>query len=103
MNNRTVRNLLGLSLLLWLGACLSGCGSKIEGKWIGAGNMVTIELKSGKATISDTQAGTTEAADYTVDGDKVTVKSKQGDIVLTYMQDGTLAGPFPLGSFKKAD
>ena len=32
----------------------------------------------------------------------ITIKSKQGDIVLTYMQDGTLSAPFPLGDFKKA-
>ena len=100
MNKRAFRLCL-IPGIIFLGA-LSGCGSKIDGKYVGAANMVTIEFSSGKATITDSMAGTTETADYTFDGDKVTIKSKQGDIALTKMQDGTLAAPFPLGSFKKA-
>ena len=82
-----------LTLIVGLAMCLGGCKPKFEGKYIGVGNMVSIEFKSGKATISDT-TGTAppEVADYTVDGDKITVKAKTGDIPFTLMQDGTLAG-----------
>ena len=101
MNKRASGTLLAAAILF---VCTfgAGCSSKIEGKYVGAANMVTIELKSGQATITDSGAGTTETAAYTVDGNTITIKSKQGDIVLTYMQDGTLSAPFPLGDFKKA-
>ncbi|HEX3355342.1 MAG TPA: hypothetical protein VHS31_00070 [Tepidisphaeraceae bacterium] len=101
MNHRTRTKILA-PIVLGLALCITGCGSKIDGKYIGAGNMVTIELKSGKATITDSSAGTTETDDYTVDGDKITIKAKQGDLLLTRMQDGTLSAPYPLGDFKKS-
>jgi len=102
MNNPTLRKIATFGAAVLMGICISGCGSKLDGKYIGAGNMVTIELNSGKATITDSAASTTETDDYIVDGDKITIKGKQGDIVLTKMQDGTLSAPFPLGDFKKS-
>lgn len=90
------------NIVVVLAVFLAGCHPKYEGKYVGAANMVTIELKSGKATVSDSSGGAPEVDDYTVNGDKITIKSKNGDIDLTIMQDGTLAAPFPIGSLKKA-
>jgi hypothetical protein len=61
--------------------------------------VASIEFSGGKATLSD-MTGHTETDDYTVEGNTVTVKSKNGDVKFTIMQDGSLEGM--LGTFKKA-
>jgi hypothetical protein len=95
------RRILPLSLIVAMAICLGGCKPKFEGKYVGAANMLTIEFKSGKATLTDGTAPP-EVDDYTIDGDKITVKAKSGDIPFTLMQDGTIVAPWPIGSLQKS-
>jgi hypothetical protein len=57
--------------------------------------LVTVEFKSGKATITTKLLGntSTDTADYTVDGDTVTVKTKTGSMAFKIQKDGSLQGP----------
>lgn len=77
-----------LSLVL-----ISGC-NKMSGKYSDSSGMLSVEFKSSKAYV--TTAGTTQEVDYDVDGDKVTLKNPQGNLVLTKNSDGSLTGG-PLG------
>jgi hypothetical protein len=67
-----------------------GC-NRISGKYQDTNGMMAIEFKSGKAYM--TTMGITTEADYDVDGDKVTLHSPNGNLVLTKQSDGSLAGP----------
>jgi hypothetical protein len=103
LNNADFRQLLVFGIIATLFAAVPGCRSnKFEGKYVGVGNMVTIEFKDGKATITDSTGGAPEIADYTVDGDKITIKAKAGDMQFTKMQDGSIAAPWPIGNLQKA-
>jgi hypothetical protein len=101
MTHAHFRRIASVSLVVAVAVCLVGCKPKFEGKYVGAANMLTIEFKSGKATLTDGSAPP-EVDDYTIDGDKITVKAKSGDIPFTLMQDGTLAAPWPIGSLQKS-
>jgi hypothetical protein len=92
------RSLLGkvctVCLIAWMSISLAGCGSKVSGKYVGGGGVMTIDFESGKATVTSQMLGNTdsETADYTVNGDTVTIKIKDGDMNLTIMKDGSLQG-----------
>ena len=91
--------LVGVVLAVSLGLGIAGCKPKIDGKYTAAEGAVSIEFKSGKATLSG--MGQSETADYTVDGDKITVKTKDsGDVVFTIQPDGSIQGNGV--TFKKA-
>jgi len=83
---------------------LAACTEKLDGKYAAPGGMATVEFKGGKAYISspDITGGKphTETADYTENGDTITVKSKDGDMAFTRLKDGSLEGP--MGNWKKA-
>src|SRR3954468_12621505 len=85
-------------------ACLPGCTEKLDGKYAAPGGMATIEFKSGKANISSPDiAGSRthqETADYSENGNTITIKSRDGDMVFTRLKDGSLEGP--MGNWKKA-
>jgi hypothetical protein len=55
---------------------------------------LAVEFKSGKAYVST--MGVTTQVDYDVDGDKVTLHSPNGNLVLTKESDGSLSGG-PMG------
>jgi len=93
-----VRRLLAVGMIACLGASIAGCGKKVDGKYVAEGGIASIEFKSGKAIL--TSAGISETDDYTIDGDKITVKSKAGDLLFTIMQDGSLQSI--LGTLKKS-
>ena len=93
MSKSALSRVVVLALAIGLGMALAGCGSKPEGKYVGGGGAMSIEFKSGKATI--TALGNTETCDYTVDGDKITVtnpKAPGGALIFTIMKDGSLQG-----------
>ena len=99
MTISTLRRLLLVGMIAWLGAVIVGCKSKLEGKYVGTAGAVAVEFKSGKAILT-TALGESETDDYTVDGNKITVKSKTGDLPFTLMNDGSIEGP--LGTLKKS-
>jgi len=86
--------------LIVLAAGLTACSKGIDGKYVMQGGIATIEFKNGKATLTSEMGGKqVETVDYTQEGDKITVKAKEGDLVLTLTKDGNLEGG--LGTFKK--
>ena len=92
MSRSVFPSFLIVMMVAWMGVGIIGCGSKVSGKYVADGGLMTIEFKSGQATLSDA-LGNNETADFTVDGSTVTVKSKQrGDMQFTIMQDGSLNG-----------
>jgi hypothetical protein len=104
MRRSLTKHVITLAVMLGLLSSATGCGSKVNGKYSGMLGAVTIEFKSGKAIVTATTLGNTssETDDYTVDGDRVTVKSttKDGDMVFTIQKDGTLQEA-TLGTFTK--
>jgi hypothetical protein len=85
------RILSGMGAIL-LAVGIIGCGSKVSGKYVAAGGMMTLVFDSGQATLTSpvTQP---ETDPYSVSGNTVTIHTKQqGDIELTIMQDGSLQG-----------
>jgi len=69
-----------------------GCGSKPSGKYVADTGMAGIEFKSGKAYLN-TPVGQ-EECDYTISGDKITLKEGDQNMVVTYNKDDTLDTPF---------
>jgi hypothetical protein len=102
MNRGTLfaRRTLFASTLVLLAAALPGCSKSIDGKYVMQGGVMVVELKNGMATLSSSMDKESETAPFVRDGDKVTVKSKMGDVVFTIMKDGSLEGM--LGTFKKS-
>lgn len=80
----------------------AGCDHGPSGKYTAQTGM-SIEFKSGKATVTDPNPNApVETDDYTVEGNTITLKSKSGgDVKLTIMQDGSIEGGV-FGTFKKA-
>jgi hypothetical protein len=92
MKSPNARRLLNVGLSLFLIFGVIGCGSKVSGKYVAAGGVLTIDFESGQATVSS-MTGQSETCTYTVSGSTVTIHSKeQGDLALNIMQDGTLQG-----------
>jgi hypothetical protein len=95
----TLRRPIAVALLAIIALILPACTKSIEGKYVSTQGVLTIVFKSGKATL--TGMGETQVHDYTVEGDKITLKDpKEGDVVLTIMKDGTLEGL--MTTFKKS-
>ena len=89
-----------LAALLIATVGLAGCSKSIDGKCVMQGGMAAVEFKGGKAILTSQGLGTTETeTDYKQEGDKITVKSKMGDMVFTLTKEGNLEGM--LGTFKK--
>ena len=80
-----------LAALLIATVGLAGCSKSIDGKYVMQGGMAAVEFKGGKAILTSQGLGTTETetADYKQEGDKITVKSKMGDMVFTLTKEGT--------------
>lgn len=74
---------------------LAACGNGVSGTY--AGGLGSITFDSGKADA--TLMGSTIEMDYTTDGDKVVLKSPQGNLVLKRNADGSLDTPW--GTMKK--
>ena len=90
----------GLAAIVMLGCfTLAGC-SKMSGKYQDSTGVMSVEFKDGKAYL--TTMGTTQEADFDVDGNNVTIKGPTGNLVLTKNSDGTLSGPLGV-SLKKVD
>ncbi len=89
-----IRQLSVVCLIAWMSISLAGCGDKVSGKYVSNGGVMTIDFESGKATVTMQGLGSsdTQTCDYTVDGDTVTIKNKDGDMKLTIMKDGSLQG-----------
>lgn len=82
---------------LLLSLLLSACGGGISGTY--EGGMGTIKFESGKAYATLMQV--TREMDYRTEGDKVVLRSPEGDLVLTRHADGSLDTPW--GSMKKSE
>jgi hypothetical protein len=95
MRRPFIQNVATFAIMLGLVTATIGCGSKVDGKYSGADGLFTVELKSGKATLTTKMLGntSTDTADYTVDGDTVTIKPKGGDMAFKIQKDGSLQGP----------
>ena len=80
---------------------ISACGNGVSGTYADDGNVTAYEFHgNGRATIS--VLGTTVAAEYTIDDDKVLVTSPQGTVVLRRNGDH-LYGPMGLELVRKLD
>ena len=99
---RTVAGaIVGLSVLVLLGCSGAGSGSSssgsgsastLDGFYHGVmGGPITLTIKGGKATLN--VANESKTMDYKVVGNKLTILNpKEGDIVFTINDDGTLNG-----------
>ncbi len=85
------RRLLTVPGAIFLAVGVIGCGSKVSGKYMAAGGMMTVDLESGQATVTS-PVSQPETDPFTVSGNTVTIKTKDGDMQLTIMQDGSLQG-----------
>lgn len=76
---------------------LAACGGGLSGSYEGEAGSLTFD--GGKADIKT--AFSTVETDYSVDGDKILLKSPQGSLVLTRNADGSITTPW--GPMKKKD
>ena len=77
--------------LILMVALLAACGSGISGRYSDARDLTTYEFnRDGSAIV--TVLGTSVAANYTIDGERLLINSPQGTIVLT-RKDDKLFGP----------
>lgn len=76
---------------------LAACSGGISGTY--EGGLGTIRFESGKAYATLMRAS--REMDYRVDGDKIVLRSPEGDLVLTRDADGSLDTPW--GKMKKRD
>lgn len=84
-----------------VGALLTACGETLSGTYVDDGKVTAYKFhRDGRATIS--VLGTTVAADYMVDEDKVFVTSAQGTVVLRRSGDH-LYGPMGLELVRRTD
>lgn len=80
---------------------IAGCGRDLSGTWVDEAGVTSYEFRpDGRARIS--VLGTTVAAEYTLDGDKVLVTSPQGTVVLK-RHDDRLYGPMGLELVRRPD
>jgi hypothetical protein len=82
--------IIGLLSLAFVGC--GGSGGNLDGIYHGvAGGPITISIKGGKATVQ--VANESKTLDYKVEGNKLTILNpREGDIVFTINDDGTLNG-----------
>ncbi len=96
------RALFGL-LAVCASFALFGC-SHLSGKYEATGDAAgaaSLEFRSGSKAYM-TLLGNTVETEYTVDGDKITLKNINGsNMVLTEQKDGTLTGPLGMVLKKK--
>ncbi|MGH8273440.1 MAG: hypothetical protein ACRES9_04155 [Gammaproteobacteria bacterium] len=83
--------------LLLSAALFAGCGGGLSGTYESSHGAMSVKFDSGKAYVT-TLGGTIQTA-YEVDGNRVILKSPQGNLVLVRNKDGTLDGP--LGTLTK--
>jgi hypothetical protein len=91
MNGTNLRRVLTAAGGILLAVGVAGCGSKVSGKYMAAGGMMTVDFEGGQATMTS-PISQPETDPYTVSGNTVTIKAKDGDMQLTIMQDGSLQG-----------
>lgn len=72
-------------------ALLAGCGGGMNGTYTDSSGLLSFTFHSGKVDVR-TPGGTVEAP-YTVQGDRIVIKSPQGNLVIRRNKDGTLDGP----------
>ena len=96
---RRVAGLIISIFLLALVSCGGGSGN-LDGVYHGiAGSLITITLKSGKATVQ--VANESKTLDYKVEGNKLTIINPQeGNLLFTINDDGTLNGELGVMSKK---
>ena len=103
MNTTRWLKMSALPLLVILPLMVAGCDKKPDGKYLDPLGVMSIEFKSGKANFA--VGNESKALDYTVDGNKVSIKSPDGKnepMVLTYdPKDDTLSGPEGIKLSKK--
>ncbi|MCW3055869.1 MAG: hypothetical protein JWN14_5039 [Chthonomonadales bacterium] len=97
MNTTLFRKRTALFALALFTITMTGCTSKLDGKYESANGVMSVEFKSDKAYLS-TFAGEVQA-DYEIKDDKVIVKYNGENTVLTRNSDGSLEGP--LGKMTK--
>ena len=82
-------------LIVLVTTLLAACGGGISGTY--QGGMGSLTFDGGKADLK--AMGNTIEMDYSTDGDKILLKSPQGDLVITRNADGSLDTPW--GTMKK--
>ena len=88
------------TLFLLAGCFCSACSRALTGSYADDANVTAYQFRAdGTAVI--TVLGTTVAAEYTLDGDRVLVSSPQGTVVLR-QKDDRLIGPMGLELKKRS-
>lgn len=82
-------------LIVLLVALLAACGGGMSGTY--EGGMGSLTFNGGKADLN--AIGNTFEMDYSTDGDKIVLKTPQGNVVVTRNADGSLDTPW--GTMKK--
>ena len=85
------------TLIVLVTTLLAACGGGLSGTY--EGDMGSLTFDGSKADLK-TFSSTIEM-DYSVDGDKILLKSPQGNLVVTRNADGSLDTPW--GPMKKKD
>ncbi|HLK55419.1 MAG TPA: hypothetical protein VKU00_02580 [Chthonomonadaceae bacterium] len=91
MKKVSFRTLLHLAMLTLVIFTLTGCTSRLDGKYETANSMMTVEFKGDKAYVG-ALVGQVETT-YEIKDDKVTLKYNGENLVLTRNSDGSLDGP----------
>jgi hypothetical protein len=97
--NFTIARKISMAILFSI-LCVSGCGKSVSGTYVNPETQMSIELKSGgKASL--TLAGMTHEGDYTVDGNKLTIKSNGDATTFLINDDGSISSEDKTMTFKK--
>ncbi|MGA7966690.1 MAG: hypothetical protein WCB49_12560 [Gammaproteobacteria bacterium] len=91
MNKLKLTRKLSFGALLLSATLLAGCGGGINGTYKTSDGNMSIKFDSGKAYLT-LPSGTIQTG-YEVDGDKVILRSPQGNLVLNREKNGSLDGP----------
>jgi hypothetical protein len=97
---KIVRKLSVLLVLIGISFTISGCGKSVAGVYKDDSGTMTFDFKSG-GKVDVTVSGSTGSCDYTLDGNKVSVKGMGSSWDFTIKDDGSLDTGSPLGVLKK--
>jgi hypothetical protein len=90
-----------LLVLAAVGTLMSGCGKSVSGTYVDDTGMFSAEFKSGGKVSLKMGGIVAQEADYTVEGDKVVVKSGGQSIEMKIKDDGSLDARPAMGTLKK--
>lgn len=82
-----------LASMLLASLLLAACGGGMSGTYTESHGIISLTFHSDKVDVTSF-TGVTKELGYKTDGDKVVLKSPEGNLVLTRNKDGSLATPW---------